>query len=198
MPTNRQPALPRVALRGKRGRPPEDRLALRFPTVATRINAWITTVTLRRLPRRSRLRRWLMEWATWRAYNAIGRRDLDLLRTIHHEDVIWDLSRWDWPEDSFYYGRDGVVRFNEHWLGQFSELDFEVVEVEEIAEGGTFLIHVHLTGTGRGSGAEVHRDEFGVVRIKDGLVWRGTYFRSRADALEAANEEVDAASRPAG
>lgn len=130
-----------------------------------------------------------MEWAAWRGYNAIGRRDLDLLRTISHEDVIWDLSRWDWPEDSFYYGRDGFVRFNEHWLGQFSELDFEVVEVDEIAEG-LFFVYVHLTGIGRGSGAEVERHEFGVVRFKDGLVWRGTYFRSRADALEAANQEA--------
>jgi ketosteroid isomerase-like protein len=182
-------------MRGKRGRPLEDRLALRFPTAATRINSWLTAVTIRRMPRRWRLRRWLLEWAAWRAYNAIGRRDLDLLRTIHHEDVIWDLSRWDWPEDAFYYGRDGVVRFNEHWLGQFSELDFEVVEVDEVAEG-LFFIHVHLTGIGRGSGAGVERDDYGVVRFKDGLVWRGTYFRSRADALEAANEEAKELALP--
>lgn len=179
-----------MARRGKRGRPLEDRLALRFPTAATRINAWLTALTLRRMPRRWRLRRLLMEWTAWRAYNAIGRRDLDRLRTISHEDVIRDLSRWGWPEDSFYYGRDGVVRFNEHWLGQFSELDFTVESIEEFGESGIFFVHVHLTGIGRGSGAEVERDDYGVVRFKDGLVWRGTYFRSRADALEAANEEA--------
>jgi hypothetical protein len=41
--------------------------------------------------------------------NALGRGDVDLVRTITHPEAIWDLSRWDWPEDSLYYGRDGAV-----------------------------------------------------------------------------------------
>jgi ketosteroid isomerase-like protein len=186
-----QTALPWMALRGKRRRPLEDRFAMRFPTLATQVNVWLTEVTLR-MPRRWRLRQLLFEWAAWRAYNAIGRRDLDLLRTINHADVIWDLSRWEWPEESFYHGRDGAVRFNEHWLAQFSELNFDVASVEEIDEGGVFFVHVHLRGIGRGSGVEVERDDFGVVRFRDGLVWRGAYFRNRADAIDAAREQANA------
>src|SRR5438552_18297364 len=102
-------ALTRIARRGRRRRPLEDRFALRFPTVATRINAWLNVTTLR-MPRRWRLRQLLIEYAIWRAYNAIGRRDLDLLRTVNHADVIWDLSRWDWPEDPYYHGRERGVR----------------------------------------------------------------------------------------
>jgi ketosteroid isomerase-like protein len=189
-------ALTRIARRGRRRRPPEDRFALRFPTVATRINAWLTVVTFR-MPRHWRLRRLIIEWAASRAYNAIGRGDLDLLRTINHADVIWDLSRWDWPEDPYYYGRDGAVRFNEHWLDQFSELTFEVVAVEEIG-AGVFFVHIRLNGIGRGSGVEVTRDDFGVVRFRDGLVWRGTYFRSRAEAMQAAEQEAKATAARAG
>jgi ketosteroid isomerase-like protein len=176
-----------MARRGKRGRPLEDSFAMRFPALATRVNAALTRVTFR-MPGRWRLRRFLFEWAAWRPYNAIGRGDLDLLRTISHADVVWDLSRWDWPEESFYRGRDGVVRFNEHWLSQFSGLDFQVGSVEEVASG-LVLIHVHLRGIGRGSGVEVERDDFGVVRFRDGLVWRGTYFRSRAEAIDAATRD---------
>jgi hypothetical protein len=56
-----QKALPRMALRGKQRRPLEDRLALRFPTLATKINAWLARAVLR-MPRRWRLRRLLFEY----------------------------------------------------------------------------------------------------------------------------------------
>src|SRR4029450_10718570 len=107
-------ALPRMALRGKQRRPLEDRFALRFPTLATAINAWLGRVVLR-MPRRWWLRQVLLEFTAWRAFNAIGRGDLGVLRTINDADVIYDLSRWGWPEESLYHGREGLVRFNEQW-----------------------------------------------------------------------------------
>ena len=179
-----QEALPRMALRGKRRRPIEDRFALRFPTLATQINAWLTRVTLR-VPRRWRLRQRLIEWAVWRAFNALSRRDVHLVRTITHAQAVWDLSGWDWPEESLYHGRDGAVRFNEHWLSQFSELNFDVFSAEEL-EPGVIFIHVHLRGIGVTSGVGVERDVFELVRMRDGLVWRGTMLDSRAEAIAAA------------
>lgn len=101
-------ALPRMALHGRRRRPLEDRLAMRFPALATRITVWFTKASLS-LPRGSRLRQRLVTLATWRAFNALSRGDVDLVRTITHSEAIWDLSRWDWPEDSLYHGSDGAV-----------------------------------------------------------------------------------------
>jgi ketosteroid isomerase-like protein len=182
---NEQKLLPRIALRGKRRRPLEDRFALRFPTIATRSNAWFTKIALR-LPRRWRLRQLLVEFAAWRAYNAIGRGDLGVLRTINHADVIFDLSRWGWPEDSLYQGRDGVVRFNEQWISQWSKPNFDVASIEELDEPGVFLIHLELRGIGRTSGVEVEMDIFQLVKLRDGLIWRNTFFRDRAEAIEVA------------
>jgi hypothetical protein len=176
-------ALPRMALRGKQRRPLEDRFALRFPTLATAINAWLGRVVLR-MPRRWWLRQVLLEFTAWRAFNAIGRGDLGVLRTINDADVIYDLSRWGWPEESLYHGREGLVRFNEQWIGQWREPNFDVVSVEEL-EPGVFLTHLDLRGIGRMSGAEVKMELFELVKMRDGLVWRNTFFRDRAEALEA-------------
>jgi hypothetical protein len=180
-----------MALRGKRRRPLEDRFAMRFPTLAMRVTAWFTKLTLR-MPRRWRMRQLLLESGAWRAFNAIGRGDLAVLRTINHHDVIYDLSRWGWPEASLYHGRDGLVRFNEEWIGQWSEPNFDVVSVDELDEQGVLLIHVDLRGIGRASRVEVRMDIFELVRLQDGLVWRNTFFRDRGEAIEAAGEEANA------
>ena len=189
MSSGEQNASPRLALRGKRRQPFEDRIAVRFPSLAARIQAMLTKVTLR-LPRRWRLRRWLIEFSVWRAFNALGRGDLTVLRTINHADVIYDLSGWGWPEAQLYRGLDGVVGFNELWLTQWSEPEFDVASIEEL-DHGLFLIHVRLSGMGHASGVEVGMDNFQLVRIRDGLIWRNSFFRDRAEALEAARGEAN-------
>jgi ketosteroid isomerase-like protein len=185
--TVRQEVRPRTGSHGRRHQPLGDRVALRFPAFATQLTALFTKASLR-LPRSWPLRHLLVEWATLRAFNALSRGDVELVRTITHAEAIWDLSRWEWPEDSMYYGRDGAVRFNEHWLGQFSELNFDVVSVEELDEDGVVFIHVRLRGVGRVSGVAVERDVFELVKIRDGLVWRGTMLQSRAEAIGASRE----------
>src|SRR5947209_2443226 len=183
--TTEEKALPRMALRGKGRRPLEDELALRFPMLATRLNAWLTRLTLR-MPRRWRLRQLLFEYSAWRAFNAIGRGDVDLLRTINHPEVIYDLSRWGWPEASLYYGRDGLVRFNQEWIGQWIEPTLDVVCVEELDEPGALLFHLDLRGVGRTSGVEVEMPIFELVKLRGGLVWRTIFFRDHAEAVAAA------------
>jgi ketosteroid isomerase-like protein len=138
------------------------------------------------MPRRWRLPQLLFEYAAWRAFNAIGRGDLAVLRTINHAEVIYDLSRWGWPEASLYHGRDGLVRFNEEWVGQWIEPELDVASVEELDERGVLLIHLDLRGIGRTSGVEVEMPVFELVKLRDGLVWRNVFFRDRAEALAAA------------
>jgi ketosteroid isomerase-like protein len=179
-----QRASPRTARRGARRRPVEDRFALRFPALATRINAWLTILILR-LPRRWTLRLRLVEWGTRRAFDAVGRGDLDVIRTVNHPDVVWELSRWEWPEQSLYRGRDGIVRFTGLWRDQWRDLQFDVVSVEELEERRVFLVHLHARAIGRESGIEAEQEMFKVVQIRDGLIWRGTFFRDREAAIEA-------------
>ena len=129
-----------------------------------------------------------------RAFNALSRGDVDVVRTITHAEAVWDLSRWDWPEESIYHGRAGTVRFNEHWLSQFSELDFDVLSTEEV-DPGVIFIHVHL----RGDRLRERCRKWGgtsskLVRVRDGLVWRGTMFESPADAIAAAKESASPAA----
>jgi ketosteroid isomerase-like protein len=181
-----QRELPRMALRGKKRRPVEDRFALHFPALATRINAWLTRVTLR-LPRRWRVRQLLIEYAAWRAYNARGRNDLDVLRTFNHADVVWDLSRALIGEQQLYHGRDGVVRYNEQWSNEWREADVDLAEIEEV-KPNVFFVHLRQRGTGRVSGAAMEMDLFQVLQLRSGLVWRGTFYPSRTEAIGAATE----------
>jgi ketosteroid isomerase-like protein len=196
MSRREQNASPRAAARGKRRRPIEDRIAVRFQGPAARVNAWLTKLTLS-MPRRWRLRRWLIEFSVWRAYNALARGDLAVLRTINHRDVIYDLSGWGWPEASFYRGRDGVVHFNELWLAQWSEPEFDVASIEEL-DDGLFLIQVRLGGIGHASGVEVGMDNFQLVRIRDGLIWRNSFFRDRAEAVQAVRGEANLLASASG
>ena len=173
-----------MARRGTPPRPLMDRFALRFPGMATRINALVTKVVLR-LPRRWRLRQTLIEDGTRRAFNAVGRGDLGVMRTVNHPDVVWELSQWEWPEQPLYRGRDGIVRFTGLWIDQWGEIDFDVVSVDELEARTAFLVQLCVRAVGRVSGVEAEEDMFKVVRIRDGLVWRGTFFRDRASAIEA-------------
>jgi hypothetical protein len=173
-----------MAMRGKRRRPPEDAFALRFPGLATRVNSTLTAAVTR-LPPSWRLRQWALDYAAVRAFSAISRGDLDVLRTINHPEVVYDLSRWGWPEASTYLGLDGMVRFQEEWLEQWSEPQLDVTRVEELEERVVFLIHVDVQGVGRVSGLESQMNLFQLVRLRDGLVWRNIFFRDRAEAIAA-------------
>ena len=51
---------------------------------------------------------------------------------------------------------------------------------------GVLLILLSLRGVGSTSGVEVEMDIFQLVKLRDGLVWRNTFFRNRAEAIEAA------------
>jgi ketosteroid isomerase-like protein len=177
--------LPWIGRRGRRRRPLEDQLALRYPRLATWINAQLTRLAFKLPP--GGLQQRLFELQTWRIYNALARGDIDLGRTINHKDVVWDLRGWAWPEDPFYYGRDGVARYSELWFSAFSEFDFDVVSVEKL-HPDVILIHIHLRGIGRTSGVEVERDDYAVLRFKDGLIWRGAYYVDRETAAGAAEE----------
>jgi ketosteroid isomerase-like protein len=184
MATIEQNALPRTG-RGKRSRPVEDRLAMRFPALAMSLTAWFTKLVFR-LPRRWRIRQRLIEFGTRRAFDAVARGDLAVQRTVNHPDATWELSRWEWPEQPLYHGHDGIVRFTGMWIDQWSEMDFEVVSIEELEARRVFLVHLHLRAIGRASGAQMEQDIFKLVTIRDGLVWRGMFFRDRAEALEVA------------
>ena len=169
-------------------RPIEHRVALRFPALATRVNAAVNRAFLA-LPRGWRIRQAFIEYAVRRAYEALTRGDVEVLRTLNHPDAVYDLSHWEWPEQTIYHGPDGAVQFNAQWIGQWSEMDFTLVSVEEL-ERGLLLVHVHLRGIGRASRLELERNDYVVMKLRDGLVWRGWMCLDRAAALAAARSSA--------
>lgn len=168
----------------RKSRPIEDRFALRFPRLATRVSAAVNGLVVA-LPSRWRVRRAFLKYAVRRGYDALSRGDVELLRTFNHPQAVYDLSEWEWPEQTIYRGPEGAVEFNAQWISQWSAMEFTVVSAEEL-ERGVLLIHVHLRGIGRASGLELERDDFVLLKLRNGLIWRGWMCLDRAAALRAA------------
>jgi len=99
-------------------------------------------------------------------------------------DVVWDTSPSQMPAAGVYRGHEGVERFFRDWLGTWT--DYEVANSEYIDAGDAVIVAFHQTGTGRGSGARVERDFFGVYELRESKVVRFRLFESRGEALEAA------------
>jgi hypothetical protein len=184
----REQTLPQVALRGRDRRPLEDRIAVRFPSLARRLVAWLTPLVLR-MPRRWRLRRVLIDWAAWRLYNAFKRADLKLLRVMFDPHCIWDVTQTRGAEmfaEQAYRGHEGVAAFVAEWGDAWGEGAWPDLVSHEEFEGGVFLADQRVRATGRGSGVPVQLDFFAVAKLRNGLFWRLGFFADRVQAVEAA------------
>jgi ketosteroid isomerase-like protein len=99
-------------------------------------------------------------------------------------DVVWDTSASQMPGAGVYHGYEGVEQFFRDWLGTWT--DYEIVTREYVDAGGAVVLVFRQTGTGRGSGARVDRDFFGVYDLKDSKVVRFRLYESQDEALKAA------------
>jgi hypothetical protein len=128
---------------------------------------------LLRLPRGSRVRRWLVLQFAAIGWNvtARGRHDLVL--------PMWDLAcEWHWDTslralgfDEVYRGHDGVKRSLARWNENWTEVSFTVREV--LVGGDTFVVRSTGFGRGVGSGVPVHMHFSSVARLNPLLVdWR--------------------------
>jgi ketosteroid isomerase-like protein len=101
------------------------------------------------------------------------------------EGVEYRLSQ-SWPNARPLRGRHEVVAFFEGFHDAFPEVEASVRDFVAVDEH-TIVAGLHVTGTGRGSGATVEMDVWQVWELAEGLVpERVAEYDDRQGALEAA------------
>jgi uncharacterized protein len=98
--------------------------------------------------------------------------------------AVWDTSASQMPAAGIYHGYEGIERFFRDWIGTWT--DYAVENREYIDAGDAVVLVFRQTGMGRGSGARVERDFFGVFDLRESKVIRFRLYESRDEALEAA------------
>ena len=98
----------------------------------------------------------------------------------------------DTPDGQTWRGREGVLAAMAEWTEPFDEFRFEVIDASSI--GGGVLMGLVQRGRGKGSGVEVESEVWHLWTLHDGVASRLQMFRSKPDALAAA----ESTSRPAG
>jgi ketosteroid isomerase-like protein len=118
-----------------------------------------------------------------RAYAAMNRGDLDAAVEGFDAQVEW------WPPETMperraYRGREEVKQRLVELIEPWSQVSFEVDEIN--AEGERLLVGVRIAGRGRGSGADVEARFYNVVTDRDGIPVRIENYLDREQALRAA------------
>jgi ketosteroid isomerase-like protein len=90
----------------------------------------------------------------------------------------------DQPEATVHHGHQGFLRAFGLFLEPFAEFTVHAEELRDL--GDQVLVVARTRGSGRGSGAEFTQDVASLWTLRDGKVVRVLFFRSRAEALEAA------------
>jgi ketosteroid isomerase-like protein len=118
----------------------------------------------------------------WRAVEAFNRGGTEAALAWLAPDVEWhDLP--DLPDAEIYRGHGGFLAAFKQFFG---ELEDYTVKVDETTDHGErVLVFARIIGRGRGSGAWFEQRIFGVWTVRNRLVVRAVWFRTREEALEA-------------
>ena len=116
------------------------------------------------------------------SYEAVGRGDVEGAMEALAPDAEWHESGV-LPEPHVHRGRDAISAFLADFLAQWERFDQEIVEVVEA--GDKVGVFIHLTATGRGSGAEVDTRYAHIWTMRDGLGVRVDAYYEEENAREA-------------
>ena len=161
-------------------------LAPRYPRAVNRLLARL----MLRVPRGSRLRRWLLLAAATIALDVTARTRLDLVLPIWDPDCEWhwDKTFRSLGFDEVYRGHDGVRRSLEAWNEIWSDRSFTLRKV--LDGGNTWITHTIASGRGITSGVPAQADAFSVIRL-DPLIVDFRNFADEDAALREAGFVVD-------
>jgi ketosteroid isomerase-like protein len=120
-------------------------------------------------------------------YEATNRRDFGRVMDLYSEDVVLRAPRVEGVQNpGTYEGKQAVGEWFGDWFRTFaSDYRFEIQGIRELDGGLIFMFATHV-GTGRLSGAEVHRENAYLYRVREGKIAEVGFFATREDALEAA------------
>ena len=121
-----------------------------------------------------------------RLYEAIARRDSEAVLDLYDPDVEWDMSGYPYGEMMTRRSR-GHAALRTFWRELYEAWAAYDHDVHELIDAGDHVVSIVTDrGRGRASGAEVRINAYGVWTIRDDKIIRSMWFRSRAEALEAA------------
>lgn len=113
-----------------------------------------------------------------------ARRDVDATMQLIHDDAELDWSNSRAPYRGFYRGRAEIANAWRTWKEAWDEWYAEVREAIEV-DLDTVVIVTHVRARGKGSGVTVHAEGASVWSVRDGKIFRGKLFQSKAAALES-------------
>jgi ketosteroid isomerase-like protein len=116
-----------------------------------------------------------------RGYAAVNRGDIDGLLAAVHPDVEF-TSLIAEAEGETFRGHDGVRRWWNEVVLSLGGLNGEPEDVRDYGD----IVLARVLGTYRPRGIEVHQTVWNVVRFRDGKATWWQFFRTEAEALEAA------------
>jgi ketosteroid isomerase-like protein len=157
--------------------------------------AQVTTASVLRLPRGSRLRRTLLERAAHAAYEAWNRDDLELARAAADPEIEVHLEQaGDSPVglDDVYHGPNGYCRSMKEWSAAWRSWRVEVEDVVEVAPNKVLLTGHHI-GEGLASGAEIERWGAALYTFRRGKILRvdAFLFSDKDSVSEAVGSILD-------
>jgi ketosteroid isomerase-like protein len=121
-----------------------------------------------------------------RVFAAFARTgDLGVLQEYWAEDIVWDVSRSDFPDKGVYHGHEGVREWTRGIEDAFEGLVWEFEEITDLGQDRVLVVG-RQKGQGQFSKIGIDYRFPYVLTFRDGIVIRVDRYRDRAEALEAA------------
>jgi hypothetical protein len=162
----------------------EERIGVRWPSMARRMTGWVL-----RLPPGSRVRRALLQRMARIAFLSWHRGDFALVPSLDDPEVetqIMQGTRVAVGLDEVYYGPEGHCRSMEVWNEAWRVWD---AEIDEVIEQGRDQVLIVARVYGEGAASGIRLDEWGAVRytFREGLILRvdAAFDPDRGRALDA-------------
>ena len=110
--------------------------------------------------------------------------DLEVLREYWAEDIVWDVSRSDFPDKGIYHGVEGVREWMHSIQDAFEGLIWEFEEITDLGQNRVLVVS-RLKGHGQFSKIGIDYRFPYVLTFRDGIAVRVDRYRDRAEALKA-------------
>jgi ketosteroid isomerase-like protein len=119
-----------------------------------------------------------------RAYEAGRRGDRESFMDLFAENVVWDLSRSDFPDGRIYHGLEGVREWLRGLEDAFQDIDQEVEEITDLGQDRVLTV-IHTVGHGQFSKIGIDYRFAAISTFREGKIVRMDRYDDRAEALEA-------------
>jgi ketosteroid isomerase-like protein len=116
--------------------------------------------------------------------DALETLDGERYKSLLHPEVVL-VTVPDWPDGGEFHGRDACWRFLQGFLAVFPPGEGRFEFVDPIEAGDRFVATLRRVASGERSGAQVVFEFAMFVKIRDGMLLRQEFHRSRDEAMAA-------------